>query len=115
MSVVQDYLEIDEPLLVDNSVDSYVHHEYNPIVGTNLNNVNSEIRIVIENQDIFTHPAKSFLVVKGRLIKSDGSDYEDANLVTLINNGPMYLFNNIKYHLNDNQIDEHNYPATVPS
>ena len=107
----EDYLDISEPLLVDNSVESYPYHEYNPIVGTNLNNVNSEIRIVIENQDVFTHPSKSFLVIKGRLTKADGTSYTDADAIALVNNGIMFLFNSIKYHIGDKLIDELNYPG----
>ena len=54
VSVAQEYLQIAEPVHVDASVDSYVYREYYPIVGTGLNNVNSEIRIVVENRRL--HP-----------------------------------------------------------
>ena len=107
----QDYLEIDAPLLEDQSINSYSFHEYGPIVGTNLNNVNSEIRIVLENQDIFTHPSKSYLLVKGRLIKNAGTLYAEDDAITFTNNGLMHLFSNLKYHLGDKLVDELNYPG----
>ena len=48
MQVNEEYLNVDEPFALDESVVAYDYHEYAPIVGTNLNNVNSEIRIVVE-------------------------------------------------------------------
>ena len=108
---MEEYLHIDEALTEDASVDSYVYHEYNPIVGTSLNNVNSEIRIVLENQDLFTHPSKSYLLVKGKLVKSAGTTYGDDDAIALVNNGVMFLFNSIRYHLGDKLVDEINYPG----
>jgi hypothetical protein len=111
VSVAQEYLQVGEPLQIDASVDSYNFREYNPVVGTNLNNVNSEIRIVIENQDVFIHPSKSYLVIKGKLIKANNQPYADGDLATLFNNGPVILFNNIKYHIGDKMVDDLNYPG----
>src|SRR5207253_10628260 len=109
--VAETYLRIDEPLQVDESVESYLYREHNPVVGTSLNNVNSEIRIIVENQDAFTHPSRSYICVKGRITKADGSAYADADLVTLVNNGIAFLFNNVKYHLGDKLVDDLNYPG----
>ena len=88
-------LRITDPILSDDSIDTYEHIEYNPVVGADLNS--GDIRINIETQDIFTHPSESFLLIEGQLIKDDGTDYADADVISLINNGMMYLFKNIKY------------------
>ena len=98
-------LKITEPISSDTSIDEYEHHEYGTIAGTNLNNF-GEIKIIIETQDIFTHPSKSFLIIDGKLIKDDGTDYADADVISLTNNGMMYLFKNIKYKLAEKTIEE---------
>ena len=77
----------------------------NQFSGTNLNAPGQDIRITIETQDIFTHPSESYLIVKGRLIKADGTPYDPANLVTLTNNGIMHLFKRIRYDLSGQDIE----------
>ena len=55
-----------EGLAFDESLQEYQVHEYEPQAGANLNNP-GEIRINIETQDLFLHPAESYLLVEGRL------------------------------------------------
>ena len=55
-----DILNFKEKPLTDETIEEYEYHEYEPITGTNLNNP-GEIRITIQNQDIFTHPSESSL------------------------------------------------------
>ena len=96
-------LRITDPIPSDDSIDKYEHVEYNPVVGANLNT--GDIRINIETQDIFTHPSESFLLIEGQLIKDDDTRYANADVVSLINNGMMYLFKNIKYQLSGQDIE----------
>ena len=53
-------LRITDPIPNDDSIDKYEHFEHDPVTGTNLNNSGGDIRIYIETQDLFTHPAKAF-------------------------------------------------------
>ena len=104
-----DILQITE----DIPVDDYEYQEYNPIVGTNLNR--GSIVLTIEAQDIYTHPAESFLVIDGRLRRqtapnnpADANDplrYEVADFASLINNGMIYLFSDVRYHLASHEIE----------
>ena len=73
------------------------------VVGANLNS--GDIRINIETQDIFTHPCESFLLIEGQLSKNNDTLYADADAISLINNGMMYLFKNIKYQLTGQEIE----------
>ena len=98
-----DILQITEDIPVDDSIYDYEYKEYNPIVGTDYNR--GSIVLTIESQDIYTHPAESFLVIDGQLRKDDDSVYADADVVTLINNGMMYLFSDIRYHLASHEIE----------
>ena len=85
-----DILQITEDIPVDDSIYDYEYKEYNPITGAPLNR--GSIVITIESQDIYTHPAESFLVVESKLVKDTGEVYDEDTAVTLINNGIMYLF-----------------------
>ena len=96
-------LRITDPILSDDSIDKYEHVEYNPVVGVNLNS--GDIRINIETQDIFTHPTESFLLIDWQLIKDDETLYVNADVISLINNGMMYLFKNIKYQLSGQDVE----------
>ena len=110
-----DILQITEDIPVDDSIYEYEYKEYNPIVGTNLNR--GSIVLTIESQDIYTHPAESFLIIDGRLRKTDAFigpnppvagdrySYTDADIATLINNGIMYLFSDVRYHLASHEIE----------
>ena len=104
-----DILQITEDIPVDDSIYDYEYKEYNPIAGTNLNR--GSIVITIESQDIYTHPAESFLIIEGRLIKlavgGGGADipYDEDALISLINNGMMYLFSDVRYHLASHEIE----------
>ena len=104
-----DILQITEDIPVDDSIYEYEYKEYNPIVGTNLNR--GSIVLTIESQDIYTHPAESFLVIEGQLAApvapplAGVGPYADADVVTLINNGIMYLFSDVRYHLASHEIE----------
>ena len=98
-----DILQITEDIPVDDSIYEYEYKEYNPITGTNLNR--GSIVITIESQDIYTHPAESFLVIDGQLIDDNDNAYGNGDVVTLINNGIMYLFSDVRYHLASHEIE----------
>ena len=104
-----DILQITEDIPVDDSIYEYEYKEYNPIVGTDLNR--GSIVLTIESQDIYTHPAESFLVIEGELRRRaravDGAVQYYANdaVVTLINNAIMYLFSDVRFHLASHEIE----------
>ena len=104
-----DILQITEDIPVDDFIYEYEYKEYNPIVGTDLNR--GSIVLTIESQDIYTHPAESFLVIEGQLAApvapplAGVGPYADADVVTLINNGIMYLFSDVRYHLASHEIE----------
>ena len=87
-------MRFSEKPVVDESIQEYEYHEYEPQARTNLNSA-GEININIELQDLFTHLAESYIVFEGRLTKTDGTAYANADAVALTNNELMYLFSNI--------------------
>ena len=104
-----DILQITEDIPVDDSIYEYEYKEYNAIAGTDFNR--GSIVITIESQDIYTHPAESFLIIDGHLRKrardNNGNvqNYGNADTITLINNGMMYLFSDVRYHLASHEIE----------
>ena len=89
---------------IDESIEKYEFHEYEPIAGKKLNEP-GEIRINIELQDLMTHPAESYIQFEGRLTKADGTAYANTDAVALTNNGLMYLFKQITYALSNQEIE----------
>ena len=98
-----DILQITEDIPVDDSIYEYEYKEYNPITGTDFNR--GSIVITIESQDIYTHPAESFLVIDGQLLLDNNNHYVNGDKVALINNGIMYLFSDVRYHLASHEIE----------
>ena len=103
-------LNFTEPTTVDESVEKYEFHEYEPVARTNLNSA-GEVRINIELQDLFTHPSESYLQFEGRLTKADGTAYANADAVALTNNGLMHLFSQITYSLSNQEVESVYHPG----
>ena len=98
-----DVLNFTGEVIIDEEIERFLFHEYEP-VSTNLNN-NGEIRITIEQQDLFTLPSEAYLLVEGRLLKADGTPYADTDVVALANNGIMHLFSQISYQLSNQEVE----------
>ncbi|XP_036146769.1 uncharacterized protein LOC118646927 [Monomorium pharaonis] len=90
----------DEPIFDDRIV-KIETHTYNPFANTTFEH-SDEIRIPIQQQDLYTLPSESFLYIEGKLtIKkpAEGSD------VTLGNNCIAFMFDEIRYELDGVEID----------
>ena len=105
-----DILKFTETPIIDESIEQYEYHEYEPITGTSLNN-GGDVRISIESQDIVTHPSESYLIFEGRLTKADDTLYVNADEVAQTNNAIIHLFSRIQYHLSNRLIESINYPG----
>ena len=102
---MNDILRITDPILGDDSIDKYEDIEYEPVAGINLNSSGQDIRLVIETQDIFTHPSESNLIIEGELRKTDNNRYADNDDIALTNNGIMHLLKRIRYDLSGQEIE----------
>ena len=107
--MMADILKCTETPLMDESIEEYEYHEYDPITGANLNN-DGDIRISIESQDVFAHSSESYLIFEGRLTKVDNTAYANADESALTNNTVMHIFSRIEYHLSNQLIESLNYP-----
>ena len=66
-------LNFTEKPIIDDGIERFEYHEYEA-VSTSLNK-NGEIRINIEQQDLYVLPSEAYLLVEGRLLKEDGTAY----------------------------------------
>src|SRR6218665_2058738 len=105
-----DILKITDIPLVDETIERYEFHEYEPTARTNLNTA-GEIRIHRKLQDLFSHPSESYLQFEGRLTKTDNTAYVNADVVALTNNGLMHLFSQISYSLSNQEIETLFHPG----
>ena len=108
--MMADILKFTDTPIIDESIEEYEYHEYEPITGTSLNN-GGDIRISIELQDIFTHLSESYLIFEDCLTKADGTLYVNTDEVALTNNAIMHLISRIEYYLSNQLIESLNYPG----
>ena len=116
-------LELGEKLIIDESIEEYEYHEYIPDSGNTKLNQGGEIRIPINAEDTFLDISESYLVFEGQIVKNDGSEVADKAVqspkeiekTTLVNNGLMYLFSEIKYDLSGQSIEHISNPGETTS
>jgi len=113
MSTMQEPLSIDvfselldtvEPYRVD---ESFTYETTIAIQPSSQHNLNVGGPIVFQSmyQDGYFLPAESSITIQGRLVKEDGTVYDNNDEVSLVNNAMLYLFKEAKYHISDKEIE----------
>lgn len=102
----QNILNIGAPIQFDTSLSNYEIHAHQPYESLSVAN-NDEIRISVQNQDLCILSCKSLLHISGRLVKENGNHtFVAAENAKLVNNGVLYLFDEIRYEINGVEIDK---------
>lgn len=99
-------LNLRNPIGYDDKITSIQDHAYNPY--TTSYGHSTEIRIVIQNQDIYVLPHRSYIYIEGRVTvaAADANANADQSVVpNFVNNAAAFLFNEIRYELNGIPID----------
>ncbi|XP_076301558.1 uncharacterized protein LOC143219496 [Lasioglossum baleicum] len=111
-----DILSISEVPIYDNRITKIELHTYNPYANTTFGN-NDEIRIPVQQQDLYTLPCRSFLYIEGKLSLPGKLELTtgDASIETtsLDNNAVAFMFDEIRYELNGVEIDRNRNPGTT--
>ena len=102
-------LNIGENFIQDESIESYEYRRYTSDVRDF--NESGEIRFTINQEDVFLHISKSYLIFEGQLIKNNDSEFTTTDKTTLINNALMYLFSNIRYCVSGQEIENLHFPG----
>ncbi|KAE9521828.1 hypothetical protein AGLY_017763 [Aphis glycines] len=90
-----DILDIISPFETDSKITKIEYHSYTPYT-TSFNN-NDEIRISIQQTDVYPYLNESFIYLEGQV--------SDAGKVKLTNNGFSYLFEQIRLEINGIEAD----------
>lgn len=115
--IVEDSFRLGEKAKFKTGIDKIRYIPINPVEGTSLNN-GEKIIFTKSKSDAWLQPSKSYLYMEMKLVKADGTPYTNSNNgeypdITLINNGPMYLFKDISYSLDDLEIEKFTNPGYV--
>jgi hypothetical protein len=94
-------LNIEEEPVFDDRIVKIETHTYNPFANTTFG-YSDEIRIPIQQQDLYTLPYESFLYIEGEL--RINHPVAGSN-VALGNNCVAFMFDEIRYELDDVEID----------
>lgn len=97
-------LAVDDRILFDDSIASFEYHTHTPYVSSRYGN-NDEIRIAVQQQDVYTLPSESFLYVEGRLTKKDGNTELSNDKFKLVNNAMAFLFEEIRFEMAGVEVD----------
>ena len=112
--VHDEMLDVTEPHLYDESISSMHFYEYTPQTQANNNTAGHQISIIINNQDIYSLPSKSYISIKGQIRRAgNNAAYDAGDEISLINNAMMYLFTGIKYELGTTTIETINSPGQI--
>jgi hypothetical protein len=90
-----DILDISSRFETDSKITKIEYHSYTPYT-ISFNN-NDEIRISIQQTDVYQYLHESFIFIEGSI--------SDATKVKLSNNGFSYLFEQIRLEINGIEVD----------
>ncbi|XP_070159665.1 uncharacterized protein [Polyergus mexicanus] len=96
-----DILNIEGEPVFDDRIVKIETHTYNPYANTTFEH-SDEIRIPIQQQDLYTLPYESFLYIEGKLKINKPAEGFD---VVLGNNCVAFMFDEIRYELDGVEID----------
>ena len=90
-----DILDIDTSYITDSKISKIEYHSYIPY--TNSFKLNDEIRIGVQQTDVYPYLHESFLYIEGKI--------EDSTKLKLSNNGLSFLFDQVWLEINGVEID----------
>lgn len=100
----KEILNVRDSVRIEDTITGIQHHAYNPY--TNTFNNNDEIRIVIQQQDLYVLPHESYIYIEGRVVVAPTAAGQPArDPPNFVNNAAGFLFDEIRYELNGFPID----------
>ena len=102
-------------ILVDNSIERKQLVSFIPQSKADFNNSSRTIEIDIPARDSYYLPSKSYIKIKGRLVRANDTAYDANTEIALINNAIMYLFSTIEYSLGGKTMETLNFPGHTTS
>ena len=108
-------LHLNEPFMEDNSIDSFQYQDHSP--QNQRINDRSDIIIEVNSTNSYILPSESKIIIQGQLRKSNANHdvYANADEVALVNNAMMFLFREIRYSIQDKEIERIANPGQITS
>lgn len=101
----------EKEILTDNSTIKYEEDEYR----TSITDVSNENNIIVESRSVsaenFVLPSRSYLLIRFKLVKADGTNYANGDNMTLLNG--WSLFSRVELLLNGASVDIVDFPGHV--
>lgn len=94
-------LDINSVVRSDESITGIQYHSYSPYTTTFK--YNDEIRIVLQQQDLYTLPSESYIYIEGEIRRKNATD--NTATPALVNFATAHLFSDIRYEINGFEID----------
>ncbi|XP_065172195.1 uncharacterized protein [Atheta coriaria] len=104
-------LNILEKVSTDDTITKEQYHTYQP--RTNNFKKNDEIRILIQQQDQYTKPCESYILIEGEVILPKAEQGQPKPEVNLTRNAFSYLFQEARYEINGVEIDRNQDVGTT--
>lgn len=101
-------LNLEDRPSFDESVEGIELHSHYPYASTKLQS-GDEIRIAVQQQDIYTLPCESFLYLEGKFLKEDGTGLPPNAKLT--QNAFAFLFDEIRYEICGTEVDRIKNPG----
>lgn len=99
---MSEILSVGATSVQDTSIIKQQFHTYSPY--TSSFGKNDEVRITIHSQDLYVLPSESYILMEVDVTRKTGADHAAANGIWSANY-PCYLFNEMRYELNNIEID----------
>lgn len=98
---MSDILNINSVVQSDESISGIQYHSYSPYTTSFY--YNDEIRIVIQQQDLYTLPCESYIYIEGEIKRKNAADV--TAIPALADFVTAHLFSDIRYEINGFEID----------
>ncbi|XP_044019519.1 uncharacterized protein LOC122859901 [Aphidius gifuensis] len=99
---MEEIVNIQKPIIFDESVTHYELHTHLPYGASKFNN-SDEIRIGVQHQDLCLLPSKSSLHITGKFTKSNATAV--AATTSLVKMSIAHMFEEIRYEINGIEVD----------
>lgn len=104
---MSDILNVNQKSQSDDNITKKEYHSYSPYLQSFK--PNDEIRITIQNQDLYVLPHESYINVIGSITLDASTAATTTSQATLKNNCLAHLFDEIRYEINGIEIDRTRY------
>lgn len=92
----------------DTSITKKQYHSYSPY--TSSYGPNDEVRIAIQSQDLYVLPSESYILLEANVVRRDGANHAAVEGRWAMN-AESYFFSEIRYEINNVEIDRIKNPG----